>query len=80
MKLTYDPKANAAYIYLRERGPGDELETIELSDEVNVDIAPDGRVFGIELLNANAQLKTAGEGVLVLVNQVLDKTEKVPLP
>ena len=80
MKLTYDSRANAAYIYIRDDRPGVEVETLELSDEVNVDIASDGSVFGIELLNAKEQLKAGTEGALVLVNQVLDKTEKVPLP
>jgi uncharacterized protein YuzE len=54
MKLTYDPKYNIAYIHLREKGA--EVETIHLSDELKVDIAPNGSVYGIELLNANEQL------------------------
>jgi len=32
-----------------------------VSDELNVDIAPDGSVYGIELLNANEQLRAAQE-------------------
>ena len=54
MKLTYDPKYNVAYIHLRDKGA--EVETIHLSDEMKVDLAPDGTVYGIELLNANEQL------------------------
>jgi len=54
MKLTYDPKYDVAYIQLREKGA--EVETIRLSDEVLIDVAPDGSVYGIELLNANEQL------------------------
>jgi uncharacterized protein YuzE len=54
MKLTYDPKYNVAYIHLRDKPV--EVETIHLSDELKVDIAPDGTVYGIELLNANEQL------------------------
>ena len=54
MRLTYDPRYNIAYIRLRERDA--EVETIRLSDTLNVDIAPDGTVFGFELLNANEQL------------------------
>ncbi|MCI0631610.1 MAG: DUF2283 domain-containing protein [Phycisphaerales bacterium] len=60
MKLTYDPKYNVAYIHLREKPA--EVETIHLSDELKVDIAPDGTVYGIELLNANEQL---GETLIV---------------
>ena len=36
----------------REAG---QMTTIKISDGVNVDIAPDGTVYGVELLNANEQ-------------------------
>ena len=65
MKLTYDRRRNIAYLRLRPKGA--EVETIRVSDELNVDIAPDGSVYGIELLNANAQLRAADDGRLVLV-------------
>jgi uncharacterized protein YuzE len=64
MKLTYDRSRNVAYLRLRPKGS--EVETIRVSDELNVDIAPDGSVYGIELLNANAQLRAADGGRLVL--------------
>ncbi len=51
MKLTYDPRYNIGYLRFHE--PTDSVETIHISDELNVDIAPDGTVYGIELLNAN---------------------------
>ena len=57
MKLSYDPRYNIAYIRLREKTA--EVETIRVSDELNVDLAPDGTVYGIELLNANEQLRAA---------------------
>ena len=54
MKLSYDPKYNIAYLRFHEkRGT---VTTIKISDEMNVDVAPDGTVYGIELLNANEQL------------------------
>ena len=37
MKLTYEPKYNVAYIQLRERPA--QVETIRISDELNVDLA-----------------------------------------
>jgi uncharacterized protein YuzE len=64
MKLTYDRGRNVAYLRLRPKGK--QVETVRVSDELNVDIAPDGSVYGIELLNANAQLRTADDGRLVL--------------
>ena len=54
MKVSYDPRYNIAYIRFREETV--EVETIRISDEVNVDISPDGKIYGIELLNANDQL------------------------
>ena len=65
MKLSYDPRYNVAYIRLREKGA--EVETIRVSDELNVDLAPDGTVYGIELLNANDQLRAGDNGRLVVV-------------
>jgi uncharacterized protein YuzE len=55
MKLTYDPRHNVAYIRLREKSG--QVETICVSDELNIDLAPDGTIYGIELLNANQQLR-----------------------
>jgi uncharacterized protein YuzE len=67
MKLTYDRKRNIAYLRLRPKG--EEVETIRVSDEMNIDIAPNGSVYGIELLNANEQLQAADGGKLVLVDE-----------
>ena len=40
MKLTYDPRYNVAYFRLHEKTA--QVETLHLSDELNVDIAADG--------------------------------------
>lgn len=66
MKLTYDPRYNVAYIHLREKTT--EVETIRISEELNIDLTPDGTVYGIELLNANEQLVRGVDGKLVFVN------------
>lgn len=47
MNLSYDSRYNIAYIRLREKAA--EVETIRISDEINVDMSPDGRIYGIEL-------------------------------
>jgi uncharacterized protein YuzE len=52
MRLTYDPSANIAYLRLREREG--EVETIELSADVLVDMDETGAVCGVEFLNAIA--------------------------
>lgn len=63
MKLSYDPKHNIAYLRIHEKV--EQVTTIKLSDEMNIDIAPDGTVYGIEFLNANDQL-TEDRGALVV--------------
>jgi uncharacterized protein YuzE len=72
MKLSCDPKANVAYIRLREK-QGD-VETIKLTSDFLVDIDETGAVCGIELLNANEQLIAGDDGKLIFINQ-LDGTQ-----
>ena len=66
MRLTYDPEHNIAYLRLRDKA--DTVETVRVSDEINIDLAADGTVYGIELLNANSQLKAGDNGQFVLVD------------
>ena len=76
MKITYDPKYNVAYIQLREKTP--DSETIKISDELNIDLTPDGKVQGIELLNANDQLDIIKTQALTFFNE--QTQQKVELP
>lgn len=78
MKLTYDPTYNIAYIRLQERSA--EVETIRVSEELNVDLAPDGTVYGIELLNANRQLRADGTDKLTFVNEASGESQELGLP
>ncbi|MBF0553458.1 MAG: DUF2283 domain-containing protein [Nitrospirae bacterium] len=74
MKLTYDPRYNIAYLRLHTKVS--EVETIKISDEINIDIAPDGTIYGIELLNANEQIRNEDKGKLLVVNEATgDETE-----
>lgn len=77
MKLTYDPKHNIGYIRLHEKTAC--VETIRISDEMNVDIAPDGTVYGIELLNANEQLRAEDDGSLIVINATSGQEAKFRL-
>ena len=77
MKLTYDPRHNVAYLRFQEKTA--EVETIQLSEALNVDLAPDGTVYGIELLNANEQLRGDNGGHLVVVNEAAGKTDDILL-
>jgi uncharacterized protein YuzE len=75
----YDLLRNVAYLRLRELA-GAQAETIRLSDELNIDLAPDGTVHGIALLNANEQPRGADGGLLVLIDEVAGRRIEVPLP
>ena len=77
MKLTYDPRYNIAYLRLHEKVA--EVETIRVGDQLNVNIAPDGTIYGIELLNANEQLRAEDEGKLVLIDQSKDQRQELAL-
>ncbi len=64
MKFTYDTRYNIAYIRFHEKSK--EVESIKISDELVVDMAPDGTIYGIELLNANEQIKGQDMGKLLI--------------
>ena len=77
MKLTYDPRHNIAYLRLHEKTA--QVETIRVSDELNIDIAPDGTVYGIELLNANVHLGAEDQGKLIVINEALGDRQEITL-
>jgi len=77
MRFSYDPRYNIAYIRFQEKPV--EVETIRLSDELFVDMAPDGTIYGIEFLNANEQLRRDDPGVFVVVNEATGERAELPL-
>jgi len=77
MKFTYDPRYNVAYIRFHEKTT--EVETIRISEELAVDLAPDGTIYGIELLNANEQIKREDMGKLLVVNEATGEQNELPL-
>jgi uncharacterized protein YuzE len=77
MKFTYDPRYNIAYIRFHAKSA--EVESIHISDEVVVDIAPDGTLYGIELLNANEQLQREDMGQLLVINEATGEQAEVAL-
>ena len=54
MYITHEPENDIGYIYFKKEKM-EIKETITLGD-VNIDIAADGSVFGIELMSANNQI------------------------
>ncbi len=75
MKLTYDPRRNIGYLRFNEKTA--EVETIQVSDSLTADIVPDGTIYGIELLNADQQLRGDNGGHFVIVNEAAGKTEDI---
>ena len=72
MKVTYDPEVDALYIRLSEEPA--EVTTQRLSEEVAINYAPDGRIVGIEILDASeyvfhlkAERKIALENLIPVV-------------
>ena len=62
MRITYDPQVDAAYIYLvDEIRPGGVARTYlcdprEVDGQINLDFDPEGRLLGIEVLDASRKL------------------------
>lgn len=76
MRLTYDSKYNIAYLKFQEKSA--EVQTLKISDELNIDLTSDGTIYGIELLNANEQIHREDEGKFLLINE--NTGEKAELP
>jgi uncharacterized protein YuzE len=53
MKVTYDKKVDAVYLELVKLKPEG---VIEAADGINVDVTSDGKIVGIELLDASKKI------------------------
>jgi uncharacterized protein YuzE len=77
MKLSYDPQYNIAYLRLQEKSG--EVNTIHIGNALNIDIAPDGSIYGIEFLNANEQLASPNADAIEIVNQLTGQCAQIKL-
>ena len=67
MKISYDPKVDAAYISFK-KGPT-QVTTIRVTEDVAIDLGPDEEVIGIEILDASKHLSlTKGSPTVKLEN------------
>ncbi len=58
MKFEYDKDADAAYIYLEHPiKDGEVKSTIELNDNIILDFDANGKLLGVEILDASKVLK-----------------------
>ncbi len=55
MKIQYDAEVDALYIEFHPLEPG-TAENRELSEDVIANYGPDGKLYGLEILNASAVL------------------------
>jgi len=53
MKITYDKEVDAVYIQL---SVGQPEGVIEVADGINIDVSSDGKIMGIELLDATKKV------------------------
>jgi uncharacterized protein YuzE len=54
MKVTYDPAVDALYISIRDDG-SPAVDNIDLEPGISADLDAEGRVLGIEILDARAK-------------------------
>ena len=53
MKVSYDKKVDALYLKLGAKSPDG---VVEISEGVNLDTTSDGKIVGIEILNASKKM------------------------
>ena len=70
MKIEYDKKADAVYIYLQEK---EAAKTIELSETVKVDLDKEGKLIGVEVLNATQRYSLSDIFNISTENLILDE-------
>ncbi len=77
MKLTYDLKYNVGYLLFKEKT--EQVNSIKLSEDLVVDIAPDGTIYGIELLNVKEQMFGDNLKQLLLLNENTGKEQLIDI-
>jgi len=68
MRIEYDPEVDALYIQFRPVEPG-KAENRPLSEDVTADYGPDGKLVGLEILDASVVLGEEAERVIVDVSR-----------
>lgn len=66
MRIEYDPEADALYLQFRPVAPG-TAQARPITDDVIADYGPDGRLVGLEILDASAVLGADGGDVTLEV-------------
>lgn len=66
MRITYDAEADALYIELHPLAPG-TAEARDLTEEIVADYGPDGKLAGVEILDASVLLDEKPERLVLEV-------------
>jgi len=57
MRIEYDRKANAAYVYIKDKiAAGEVKKTISMNNEIILDFSEKMQLLGVEILNARKYL------------------------
>ena len=70
MKITYDQQADALYIELHPLAAG-TAQTRDLTEEIVADYGPDGKLAGLEILDASAVLDQGPQHLILEVAPLL---------
>ncbi|MFA5744998.1 MAG: DUF2283 domain-containing protein [Candidatus Paceibacterota bacterium] len=76
MKITYDKIADAAYMTLRK---GKVAKTVEMSNDVIVDLDKKGNLLGIEMLSASNQFPKKGLAKSVISGIPIEIISRTPV-
>ncbi|MBI5304748.1 MAG: DUF2283 domain-containing protein [Chloroflexi bacterium] len=68
MKISYDSQVDAVYIRFIEESA--QVTTQRLSEDVAINYAPDGRIVGIEILDASQHVFTSGAERQVVIQNL----------
>ena len=77
MKIQYDSEVDALYIEFHPLEPG-TAENRELNEDVFANYGPDGKLAGLEILNASAVLGEERDKVILELSQ-MHHSVKLPI-
>ena len=75
MKIEYDKEVDAIYIYLQLK---DSYKTNEIQEGVNIDLDEEGRLIGLEILDATKKYSLSDIFNLSTHNLILETETAIP--
>jgi len=80
MRITYDPEADVAYVYLNDGSDPAIARSSPIGEEqlgITVDFAEDGQVLGLEIMGAKQRFGPSGAASVQL--EILRAAEQITL-